>query len=216
MTDENDDALASAAREIAAPWAESPYYADAERWTFLFWDADRPFRRLFDRLDLSRTVELAVGHGRHAERAAPLARELTLIDVHEDNLARCRERLAGFPQVTTILGDGYSFRPLDDGSRTAIYSYDAMVHFHPELVASYLRDAARVLAPGGRILLHHSNLDAPPDRPYGHNPHARNRMTGEMFEGYATDAGLVVLDFTVIPWGDVADLDRISLLERPA
>ena len=71
----NDDreALAEAAKIVAAPWADSPYYEDAERWTPMFWSADGPFRRQFNRLDLSATLELACGWGRHAEQCAPLA-----------------------------------------------------------------------------------------------------------------------------------------------
>ena len=34
---------------------------------FLFWDEHLPFRPFFERLDLTATLELACGHGRHAE-----------------------------------------------------------------------------------------------------------------------------------------------------
>jgi len=45
--------LGKSAAVVGAPWVESPYYDDAERWTFMFWDEDKDFRRLFDKLDLT-------------------------------------------------------------------------------------------------------------------------------------------------------------------
>ena len=33
---------------VGAPWKESTYYDDAERWTSMFWEDGTPFRELFD------------------------------------------------------------------------------------------------------------------------------------------------------------------------
>jgi len=73
--------LQSSVDVVGAPWRESAYYEDAERWTFLFWEPEHPFRPWFDRLDLRNVLELACGYGRHAERVAPLAGQLTLMDI---------------------------------------------------------------------------------------------------------------------------------------
>lgn len=200
---------------VAEAWADSPYYADAEQWTFLFWNADTPFRRLFDRLDLTEAVELACGHGRHAAQAAPLAGRLTLVDIFEQNLAACRQRLVGRGNVAFLRGNGQSFQPLADGSVTAIYCYDAMVHFSPAMVQAYLRDAARILKPRGMALFHHSNYAAPNEQHYGLNPHARNSMTLARFAGFAAEAGLAVVESLALPWGGVDDLDGLTLLRRP-
>lgn len=199
---------------VGEPWKESAYYADAERWTFIFWDPEHPFRRWFDRLDLRNTLELACGHGRHAERAAPIAGELTLLDIHEANLDACRKRLAGFDNVRYILNGGFDFQPVPDASLTAIYCYDAMVHFSPDLVAAYLQDARRVLAPGGMALLHHSNYEADPAQHYGMNPQARNRMTLGMFRELAERAGLEVVEQKPVDWAAIPGLDGLTLLRK--
>jgi ubiquinone/menaquinone biosynthesis C-methylase UbiE len=201
---------------VGGPWRESAYYEDAERWTFLFWNSEHAFRPFFDQLDLTSVVELASGYGRHAEKAAPLAGRITLMDIHEENLAVCRKRLSGFENVDFVLNNGFDFRPIPDESLTAIYCYDAMVHFSQDLVGSYLRDATRVLRPGGRALLHHSNYNGPAMEHYGLHPMARNVMPRGCFDKLAHDAGLSVIRNQIISWGDVPELDRISLLEKPA
>ena len=213
--DTDSKTLQAAVKVVAAPWEESPYYADAEHWTSLFWDAQTSFRQCFDRLDLASVVELACGFGRHAERIVPLAGELILIDVFEKNLDACRERLAHHDTVRYQLGNGYDFQPLDADSVTAVLCYDAMVHFNPEIVASYLRDGQRILQPGGQMLLHHSNYDtAGDDRHYGLNPHARNHMTFELFQSLSAQAGLEIVSSVPLNWGDEPALDRLSLLRK--
>jgi ubiquinone/menaquinone biosynthesis C-methylase UbiE len=201
-------------KTVAEAWANSKYYARAEEWTHVFWGPKTHFRRLFDRLDLTSVVELACGHGRHAAQTAVRAGHLTLIDIFEANLAACRERLAGAANVDYILGCGLDFQPLPDNSITAIYCYDAMVHFAPSMVEAYLLDAARVLKPGGMALFHHSNYPAPLERHYGQNPNARNHMTAALFAHYAENAGLTVVESIIIPWGKVADLDCLTLLRK--
>lgn len=208
--------LQSSVDLVGEPWKESAYYQEAERWTFLFWDPAHPFRPWFDRLDLRNVLELACGHGRHAERVAPMAGQLTLVDIHQGNLDACRARLAGFGNVAYVLNDGYDFQPVPDASLTAIYCYDAMVHFSPDLVAAYLQDARRVLAPGGMALLHHSNYDGPQTAHYGMNPQARNWMTVEKFRALAEGAGLEVVESRTMDWATEQALDGLTLVRNAA
>jgi ubiquinone/menaquinone biosynthesis C-methylase UbiE len=206
--------LRASVEVVGAPWQESSYYSSAENWTFVFWDQGTVFRRLFDQLDLTSIIELACGHGRHAEQVVGRAGKMVLMDIFDTNLDKCRERLAGHQAISYVKGDGFTFRPVSDGSVTAIYCYDAMVHFSPDLVQSYLDDAYRVLTPGGKLLFHHSNYPAPLNIHYGQNPHARNHMTRELFGTFAIEAGLTVIESVVIPWGGIADLDSVTLCRK--
>jgi ubiquinone/menaquinone biosynthesis C-methylase UbiE len=212
------DSLVSSVQLVGEPWAESPYYDDAEKWTFMFWGESTPFRKLFERLDLDSTLELACGYGRHAAIIADRVGSLVLMDIFDQNLARCRERLQGHKNIQYLKGDGFTFQPVAAQSLSAIYCYDAMVHFSPDIVASYLLDAARVLRPQGQILLHHSNYDTQGnDQHYGLNPHARNHMTYELFQEGAARAGLEIVDSILIDWGktnQAPQLDRATLLRR--
>jgi hypothetical protein len=80
-----NNGLADSVERCARDWHSSPYYDRAEQgdWLKAFWGSrpDRPFKRLFDTLNLNATVELAVGHGRHASKVVDLAPSLTLLDV---------------------------------------------------------------------------------------------------------------------------------------
>ena len=210
----DEGGLAASVAVVGEPWKDSAYYAIAEAHTDYFWGPRSQFLGTFERLDLTDALELACGHGRHAEIVAPRAGRLTLVDIFEDNLDVARKRLAHRDNVAFVRNNGYDFRPVEDARLTAIYCYDSMVHFSPDLVASYLRDAHRVLRSGGMALFHHSNFDADPSVHYGRNPHARNRMTMAMFRSLAEEADLDIVESRTIDWGDALALDGLTLLRK--
>ncbi len=216
--------LARSIEIVKRPWAENPYYENAEKWTRIFWEASSDFRQAFDLLDVTHCIELACGHGRHAEQLmlakGHAVQSLYCLDVVEKNIEVTSQRLAAYPQVQCNLIDGKDFGPIPNRTITAIYCYDAMVHFSEDIIGSYLVDAHRVLKPGGRVLLHHSNLDAPqtgrqPGSDWTRNPHGRNHMTLTLFTSLAAKAGLSILKTKARQWGTVPELDRITLLEKP-
>jgi SAM-dependent methyltransferase len=205
-----DDAL-----ESSAPFVDSSYYGDAEKWTPLWWNYDLPFRSMFDQLDTTVTVDLAAGYGRHAEYAAPLTGQLILMDVIERNIKVCKVRLASrYKNIQYIVNNGFDYRPLQDASVTSIFCYDAMVHFSAAVVKSYLNDTSRILKNGGRALFHHSNYDGPQMDHFGKHPHARQRLTQSEFHRLAIHAGLRICMSKIIPWAEVKDLDCITLVEK--
>ena len=104
---------------------------------------------------------------------------------------------------------------IPDGSVTMIYSWDSMVHFDKEVVKLYTKEFARVLAPGGKGFVHHSN--------YGHisqssdwlsHPHNRSNMTNELFALYVRDNGMEIVSQELLDWG-LKDLDCISVFRKP-
>jgi ubiquinone/menaquinone biosynthesis C-methylase UbiE len=201
---------------VKAPWQNSPYYEDAEKWTHLFWGENTRFRKCFDRLDLTSVIELACGFGRHSERVAPKAGKLILIDVFEENLDKCRDRLKLFNNVNYCLGNGYDLSLIQSNSSTAIFCYDAMVHFSMDIMLSYLNETSRVLKTGGMALYHHSNYQGPALAHYGQHPHARNVMNFDEFSDHARKSGLAIVESIPMDWGGVASLDRLSLVVKSA
>jgi Cyclopropane fatty acid synthase and related methyltransferases len=201
---------------VGAAWRQSPYYDDAERWTILFWNDGTPFRKFFDQLDLAPCWSSPAGMAGIRPRSRHNAAALILMDIFQENIDFSRHRLRFFNNVDSHVNNGYDFQPIADGSLSSIFCYDAMVHFAPEVVRSYLKDTARVLKPGGRALFHHSNYPTAPKEHYGQNPHSRNQMTEATFRDYTREAGLETLGTQIISWGQIPDLDCISLVAKPA
>jgi SAM-dependent methyltransferase len=211
-------ALTDVASTEAAIWEKNSYYEDAENWTWLFWDDSHPFKPLFRQLDLTATAELACGYGRHAEHLltnySHELEHLTLIDILPSNVDHCRSRIGHRNDVTFLVNSGADFQPIAGSALTSIYCYDAMVHFNHMVVKSYLEDAFRVLRPGGKALFHHSNYSIDTNFHFGMNPHARAYMPVGRFHRYATEAGFEVCSQVTIPWGEVKELDCLTLLAK--
>jgi SAM-dependent methyltransferase len=213
MNGDAPSALERLAAEEAAIWKQNPYYEHAEPymeslWQGLIWPIVADF-------DFTVTIDLACGHGRNTAFLVPLAQRLYAMDVNEENVAFCRARFAGTPQVVPVRNNGLSFDPVADGEATAIYCFDAMVHFDSDVVRAYLVDAARVLRPNGRAFFHHSNYGGAPAGHFHQNPHIRNFMTKELFAHYAAKSGLRVVSQRAIDWADAPELDCLSVVMRP-
>jgi ubiquinone/menaquinone biosynthesis C-methylase UbiE len=198
---------------VAKDWKVSAYYEEAEKNIGIFWRETSVFRGMFEMLDLQSTLELACGYGRHAAQIVDRCGSLMLMDVHESNLQRCKERLKHHDNIRYEKNNGFDFNPASSNSLTAIFCYDAMVHFNPEVVESYIRDAKRVLQRKGRALLHHSNYPGKGGATYGSNPHARNHMMQDEFFNITKAAGMKVILSVPLRWGTEMDLDCISLIE---
>jgi SAM-dependent methyltransferase len=198
------------------------YYEEGEKeeWLQAFWAPKTKFRKYFDKLDLRIIVELACGHGRHTAyvlRSPHLRHRLEciyVIDINEENVLFCQKRFFNDAFVRPTANNGYDFQPLKNNSVTSIFCYDAMVHFEYDAVIHYLTDAYRILKPGGRALLHHSNYDKSPGAVNTSNPHGRNFMNKNLFAHIANRVGFIVLEQSVIHWDTFRNLDCISLIEK--
>jgi ubiquinone/menaquinone biosynthesis C-methylase UbiE len=210
--------LAQLAHKEAQVWQGSVYYEDAEKWTHLFWNPKGNFLPLFEKMDLSRTLELACGHARHAEYLLSTygqkIERLFLTDILPSNIHYCMSRIGSHEKVSLFINNGIDFQPMSDKSLTALFCYDAMVHFDRDVVRAYLRDTARVLASGGKALFHHSNYSERPDTSFGQNPHARAYMSTSLFREYAEAENLMVLAQHGFRWGQVENLDALTLIQK--
>ncbi len=177
-----------------------------------FWREDWPFLKLFRTLDLSATLEIACGQGRHAAHCVDQCGTLHLLDTSIDAIATVRQRFAAKRNVHVHLAEGGSdLLFLNDATLTTVYSYDAMVHFEVETMAAYLREIGRVLKVGGKALLHHSNSSDEGLRPLTSATGWRNYMTADLFAHLAFRGGLEVVDRAVLNWSR-AGSDALTLL----
>jgi SAM-dependent methyltransferase len=202
-------------RQLATGDLWENYYRDAEAddWIAHFWNSGSPFRSMFDALDLTNVIEFACGHGRHAAQIIDRVKHITLVDANPLAIDACRARFKDYRNVSYLVNSGDDLSGVAAGTCTALFSYDAMVHFEPRIMIGYIDEIARILLPGGKALLHYSNYDAEPESSPFNNRHWRNFFSEKMMRAFASRAGLSIVRSLIIPWQESNDLDAITLLQ---
>jgi ubiquinone/menaquinone biosynthesis C-methylase UbiE len=205
-------------RAIGNDWKVNSYYAAAEDSLDMFWGKNTVFYKRFQQLDCKYIVELACGHGRHVKKYLDMAEKIILVDINQENIDFCKKRYKNKTKIKYIVNDGNNFAGIDTNSQTAIFTYDAMVHFEMFDIIEYLKDANRVLVDGGRILFHHSNAAFSPELFYRYKPHCRNYLSADIFAYIALRCGFKRISQDIINWGDgnqfAKDLDCLSLFQK--
>jgi ubiquinone/menaquinone biosynthesis C-methylase UbiE len=140
----------------------------------------------------SHVLEIAPGHGRWTEYLAARAGRVTAVDLSPSCIAYCRQRFADATNIDYFVTDGTSLPPVQ--GLDFVWSFDAFVHMDREVIAAYLKEIARVLRPGGRAIVHHSNVADLPSHTQAKAEGWRAPMTGALFAELATSAGLIVED----------------------
>jgi SAM-dependent methyltransferase len=109
-----------------------------------------------------RVLEIGCGIGRLLRVLAPRFREVHGVDVSGEMVRRGRERLRGCGNVFLHETSGVDLRAFAPRSFDFVYSYVTFQHVPEAVVAAYCREAARVLARGGRFrfqVLSYERLD---------------------------------------------------------
>ncbi|MHC4958522.1 MAG: metalloregulator ArsR/SmtB family transcription factor [Planctomycetota bacterium] len=171
------------------PWADSVagqmerHYSPGRTW-------QATLRGLVGLLDLGRVLDVASGDCALAELVAPHARSVTCLDLSPRVLAAGRRRLAdaGLAHVGFCQADMHAL-PFDTGSFDHVLMMACLCYAAEP--ARALAEAARVLAPGGRLigvtLRSHGHLEH--SERYDHiHPGYEPEALGAMLEG----AGLAV------------------------
>jgi ubiquinone/menaquinone biosynthesis C-methylase UbiE len=191
-----------------------PYFLDAEadmetQWTKQIWPEIEGF-------DFTTVVELSPGGGRNTKRLMKHAGEIHLVDFNQYAITLCKFRFMDYEGACRLnyhVNDGKSLAAIPDGTATCCYSWDSAVHFDRDIVCAYIREFARVLKPGGKVFLHHSNLGDRGSVRIRENPHWRSNMSAALARQTAEQAGLVVEHQTLFNWGE-PDLDCISIFRK--
>ena len=169
-----------------------------------YWETLFNVELILERLEIERrlrdVIELGCGYGTFT---IPVARRisgmLTTLDIDEAMLQRTRERAmsAGVRNVIYVLGDVFAegFGG-DAGSKDACLLFNIL---HCEEPGRLLSEAARVVRPGGAVLVIHWRYD--PSTPRG--PSMEIRPRPEQIIGWARTTGLLQAEGAVIdlpPW----------------
>ena len=131
-------------------------------------------------------LEIGPGYGRFTQFLLERCEDLTLVDLVPKCIEACRKRFREFNNINYLVNDGRSLSGVLDNSIDFAFSFDSLVHAEAEVLCSYISELKRVLVPGGRAFIHHSNVAGLADPVTGkqvvENPHWR---------GETASAGLV-------------------------
>ena len=105
-----------------------------------------------------RVVEIGCGVGRLTREIAARAAAVEAIDVSERMLELAREHNPQLTNVSWLLGDGESLRPVQDAGADLCISHVVFQHIpDPLITLDYVREMGRVLKPGGSSTFQISN-----------------------------------------------------------
>lgn len=162
--------------------------------------------------DFETVLELAPGTGRNTEKLCALAKKIYAVDYNKPALEKCEKRLGaqvGDCRIEYHANNGTDLAMIDDDRVSAIYCWDAAVHFDKEIIADYVAEFARVLKRGGRGFVHHSNLGARAAKDIKKNPHWRSNMSKELFAELCRRNNLRVIEQRDVTWGEITDCASI-------
>lgn len=207
--------LLERARLSGDPFTVSPYFTSSEldiAWEWI--DIIEPFLAPHQ-VDYSAVADFAAGHGRNSVYLLRKSAHLTIIDINQSSIEFCQTRFGNDARIRYLVNDGISLAEIGDNTISFLYSFDSMVHFDPDVIASYLHEFRRVLQPGGMGFCHHSNSNDKPGSDFKQNIHWRNQMSRARFAELCRTAGLEIVDQRVIDWREAIALDCLSLFMKP-
>jgi SAM-dependent methyltransferase len=133
-------------------------------------------------------LEIGPGGGRWTRYLLGF-RRLYVVDYHAELLQELRQRI-NTRNMEFIVNNGTDFPGVPEHSVDYVLSIACFVHLEVHLIAGYLRNIARILKPGGNVLISYSDktkVGAQINRTFADNTPARMR---EM----VTEAGFRILE----------------------
>lgn len=148
-------------------WGEEYHWKrDGEEWTEQAEACGQPYERWKESVvetflkphiqPMTKVVEIGAGHGRWTAEILALGGWTTVVDLNKSCIDYCRSRFADRENIAFLQTDGSSLMGIADGSIEFIWSYDVFVHLDASSIRGYFHEFRRVLAPGGRAVVHHA------------------------------------------------------------
>jgi SAM-dependent methyltransferase len=162
-------------------------------------------------------LEIGCGVGRVGRVLSPFVHQWIGCDVSANMLRLAGRRLIGLPNIRFQEISGYDLRPIADDSIDVVYTTVVFMHLEEWDRYNYVREAMRVLKPGGRFYCDNVDLASPVgwkvfEESLGFKPGERpaqisKASTQPEIETYLKRAGFEEarvagrLDFWVYGWG---------------
>lgn len=166
-------------------------------------------------------LEIGAGGGRFTVTLIPKANRVIASEVSPSMLRHLRARFGTSSNVEYLLLDGMGLSPVPDGSIDAVLSYGVFTQLLSWDIYNYLLEIERVLRPGGKAVISHSNtfsdlgwkqfLEDFAGQVGEHKfPGSFSLMTPDVFAALVDRAGLEVVECVT----DVVERDAITLVRK--
>ncbi len=138
-----------------------------------------------------RALEIGCGLGRLMRPLSAHVGEIHGIDVSDEMVRGARERLRGIPNAHVHQGRGTDLAGFADESFDFVYSYAVFQHIPSrQAIFGYLREACRVLAPGGVFWFQASGLPGTTEAP---DTWRGARIGGPEIAEFARETGMLLM-----------------------
>lgn len=105
-------------------------------------------------------LEIGCGVGRQTRALAKRFKQVLALDISPEMVRRAKQNLRSCSNVSVILGNGLDLGGVADRSVDVVFSFVVFQHVtDKEITHNYVREAARVLRPGGNFLFQVRDLD---------------------------------------------------------
>jgi SAM-dependent methyltransferase len=103
-------------------------------------------------------VDIGCGLGRMCVPLADRFDRVVGVDISQEMASRAR-RLVRRDNISFIVGDGSSLAAIRDSTADVVFSFAVLQHIpRVQMIDSYLKEAGRILRPGGLLVFQWSNL----------------------------------------------------------
>jgi SAM-dependent methyltransferase len=192
---------------------------DGHEWSKSFGNTENLWNKyIFDDIKEFRgkkILEIAPGYGRITQFLSILASELIVVDLNENCIDKCKEKL-GHHVMSYLVNNGEDLPAFIDNTQDLVFSFDSFVHMHENVIDKYLSEIYRVLKPGGKAWIHHSWF-------YGGEKYSflnfagRSNMSPELFKSLVEKNDLEIIEQKPLkfnPLGSWSGTDMISIFQK--
>lgn len=165
--------------EKGAKWADEEFHWTGIRFVDRMTERFREYGKVeFYYADI---LEIGCGIGRFMKPLACIFKTVYGVDISKKMLKTAKKYCAGMPNITTHLNDGFSLDFLEDNTFDYCVSAGVFQHItHIDVITGYIREAIRVLKPGGLFLF---QFEANRTRRIGHGTLGARITAGDLDRG---------------------------------
>jgi len=185
----------------AEPWKTANPYPVPYHWCLSAFYNDKyehPHRLVQRHLRPSdHAVDLGCGDGRRAALLLPFVRRVSGVD-HQERPLRFARLLVDDDRLGLVRQDIVDALPFRSGSVDLVTAFELVEHVPLDAARGILREAGRILRPGGRLIVTTPNRRSLHNRVWGHrlNPKHCHEVSLPELRALVEQAGFAVLELT--------------------